>query len=78
MLHTVYPDAKKFPKHQEIRFAEYQVRLVDAVLNNLPACKDVWSQLETNGIERKWKPMDFQELGTINILIWMAELMATF
>lgn len=41
---TVY-----FLKYREVRFAQRQVQLIDAVLNNLTGCKMVWSKLEQEG-----------------------------
>lgn len=49
ILQAVYTETKAFRNHQEIRFAGYQVRLTDAAVNNLPAYKVVWSQLEITG-----------------------------
>ena len=54
LLHEIIPDARAFPKHHEVRFAQHQVQLIDAVLHNINGCKQVWQSLSTNG-DRKDK-----------------------
>jgi len=39
LLHELCPNARAFPKHHEVRFAQHQVALIDAVLYNMAACK---------------------------------------
>jgi hypothetical protein len=33
LLHELLPGARAFPKHHEVRFAQHQVQLIDAVLH---------------------------------------------
>ena len=59
-------NVKQFLRHHDVRFAQHKLQLVDAVLNNLPACK-VWERMqapestsdrnekaEANGFLRIW------------------------
>jgi len=54
LLQEIIPDARAFPKHHDVRFAQHQVQLIDAVLHNMNGCKQVWQSLSTNG-DRKDK-----------------------
>lgn len=75
LLHTYLPQAKQFPRHHEVRFAQHQVQLIDATLCNLPGCKDVWKKLEETG-DRKEKCEARGFLKTWNgKQIWMTEVM---
>ena len=38
-------NVKQFPWHHDARFAQHELQLVDAVLNNLSACIKVWEQM---------------------------------
>eukprot|EP00795_Rhopilema_esculentum_P012123 gene12123-biopygen2276 len=49
MLKQVKQDAKQFPRHHEVRFAEHFLQLVEAILANMTACKEVWNELKVNG-----------------------------
>ena len=42
-----------FPAHFEVRFAEHLLQLIGAVLENLPACRQVWQDLATEGENQK-------------------------
>ena len=39
-------NVKQFPRHHDIRFSQHELQLVDAVLNNLPVCINVWEQMQ--------------------------------
>ena len=39
-------NVKQFPWHHDFRFAQHELQLADAVLNNLPACINVWEQMQ--------------------------------
>ena len=67
MLSAQAGNVKQFPWHHDVRFAQHELQLVDAVLNNLPACINVWEQMqapestsdrkekaEANGFLRIW------------------------
>jgi len=54
LLSAVLPNAKKFPRHHEVRFAQHQVALIDAVLSNMPGCLNVWAKMDEVG-DRKEK-----------------------
>lgn len=54
MLISEYKDAKQFPRHHDVRFAQHQVQLIDAILSNIDGCKAVWSKLQQHG-DRKEK-----------------------
>ena len=45
MLSSQAGNVKQFPRHHDDRFAQHELQLVDAVLNNLPACIKVWEQV---------------------------------
>ena len=45
MLSAQTGNVKQFPRHHDARFAQHELQLVDAVLNNLPACIKVWEQM---------------------------------
>jgi hypothetical protein len=63
MLEKEFPDARKFPRHHDVRFAEHLVNLIDACLYNLEACKRVWKNLGEQG-ERKEKAESIGYLRT--------------
>ena len=42
-------DAKQFPRHHEVRFAEHFLQIVEAILANITACKEVWNEVKLNG-----------------------------
>ena len=46
MLSAQAGNVKQFPRHHDVRFAQHELQLVDAVLNNLPACIKVWEQMQ--------------------------------
>lgn len=54
MLISEFKDAKKFPRHHDVRFAQHQVQLIDAILSNIDGCKAVWNKLQQHG-DRKEK-----------------------
>ena len=75
LLHAKCPDAKQFPRHHEVRFAEHQVQLIDAILHNLPGCKEVWKHMEENGDRKeKAEARGFQRTWN-DRQIWLTELM---
>ena len=75
LLHEIIPDARAFPKHHEVRFAQHQVQLIDAVLHNMNGCKQVWQSLSTNG-DRKDKAEACGLLKTWNEKqLWMTTVM---
>ena len=39
-------NVKQFTRHQDVRFTQHGLQLVDAVLNNIPACIKVWEQVQ--------------------------------
>ena len=49
MLEQLKQDAKQFPRLHEVRFAEHFLQLVEAILANMTACKEVWNELKVNG-----------------------------
>ena len=46
MLSEQARNVKQFPRHHDIRFAQHELQLMDAVLHNLPACIKVWEQMQ--------------------------------
>ena len=44
-----YARCKQFPRHHDVRFAEHQLQVVDAVLTNLAGCKKVWEEIAQHG-----------------------------
>ena len=46
MLSAQAGNVKQFPWHHDVRFAQHELQLVNAVLNNLPACIKVWEQMQ--------------------------------
>ena len=46
MLSAQAGNVKQFPRHHDVRFAQLELQLVDAVLNNLPTCIKVWEQMQ--------------------------------
>ncbi|KAI0222756.1 hypothetical protein LSAT2_025993 [Lamellibrachia satsuma] len=46
MLSTKAGNVKQFPWHHDVRFAQHELQLVDAVLNNVPTCSNVWEQMQ--------------------------------
>ena len=46
MLPEQAGNVKQFPRHHDVRFAQHELQLVDAVLNNLPVCIKVWEQMQ--------------------------------
>lgn len=54
-LTEIFPEAKRFPRHHEVRFAQHFCNLVDSILHNLDACIKVWEWYAENGTGRKEK-----------------------
>ena len=46
MLSAQVGNVKQFLRHHDVRFSQHELQLVDAVLNNLPACITVWEQMQ--------------------------------
>ena len=44
-----FPTAREFPRYHDVRFAQHFLNLVDALLFNIDACKQVWQQLVETG-----------------------------
>lgn len=38
-------NAKQFPHHHDVRFAQHQLQVVDSVLHNLIGCREVWEDM---------------------------------
>lgn len=53
-LEQISPNARKFPRHHDVRFAQHFCQLIDAVLLNLDASRQVWTSRITVG-DRKDK-----------------------
>ena len=49
MLKKAKQYAKQFPRHHEVRFAEHFLQLVDTILADMTACKEVWNEVQLNG-----------------------------
>ena len=45
-LLKIFPTAREFPRYHDVRFAQHFLNLVDALIFNIDACKQVWQQLE--------------------------------
>jgi precorrin-4 methylase len=54
MLISEYKDAKQFPRHNDVRFAQHQVQLIDVILSKIDGIKAIWSKLQQHG-DRKEK-----------------------
>jgi hypothetical protein len=75
LLHSILPDAKQFPRHHEVRFAEHHLQLIDAVLHNLDACLEVFKRTEETGERRdKTYARGFAHVWN-DKQVWMTELM---
>jgi len=74
LLHDLCPDARAFPKHHEVRFAQHEVALIDAVSYNMAECKQVWDSFSTNG-DRKQKAEARGFLTWNDKQIWMTAIM---
>jgi len=61
--HDLWPNARAFPKHHEVRFAQHQVALLDAMLYNMAACKQVWNSFSTNGDRKQSYPIQCDMTG---------------
>ena len=46
MLSAQAGNVKQFPRHHDVRFAQHELQLMDAVLNNIPVCIKVWEQMQ--------------------------------
>ena len=47
-LEQIRPNARKFSRYHDVRFAQHFCQLIDAVLLNLDACKLAWTSRRTD------------------------------
>ena len=80
-LRVIDPNAKSFPAHHEVRFAQHLIQLCKAVLGNLEACTMHWEKIEKAPAGEYEKIEKSKAKGFLNVWeysrvqVWLTALM---
>ena len=53
LLKDFCPDARPYPRHHEVRFAQHTLQLIDVVLHNMDGAREVWRRMSETGTKKE-------------------------